>query len=183
MYAPERVAGPEAQPVTRGEAKAHLRIETDEDDALIDGLIETATAHFDGWTGVLGRCLVTQTWRLKLDRFCDPIRLPMPASAISAIISGGDAVSASVYELLHDAAGSYVTRKDGQSWPTVPSGNAKVAVDFVAGYGAAAAVPLPIRTAILILVGHLYDNRGGSNQGGPPAVLDVLIRPYRRVTV
>lgn len=184
VYAPERIAAPGTLVVSVAEAKAHLRVEGDDEDALIQGLVETAIAHFDGWSGILGRCLVAQTWRLKLDRFADPLRLPMPAASIAAVTSGGTTVAGTVYELLHDAGGSFVTLKEGQAWPAVPSGNAQVAVDFVAGYGPAAQdVPLPIRTAVLILASHLYDNRGGSNPGGPPPILDILIRPYRRVRI
>lgn len=49
--------------VTLSEAKDHLRVLHDDEDALIASLIETATAYLDGLDGVLGRALGPQTWR------------------------------------------------------------------------------------------------------------------------
>ena len=63
MHRPVLVTPPAETPVSRTEAKAHLRVDGTGDDDLIDGLIDAAVAHLDGYTGILGRCMVTQTWR------------------------------------------------------------------------------------------------------------------------
>ena len=94
-YRPVLVTAPAEDPVTLEEVKAHLRvIERDEngaalpneDDALITALIKAAVTHLDGWTGVLGRCLVDQTWRLVYDAFTQCMRLPIgPVSAIVSV--------------------------------------------------------------------------------------------------
>ena len=60
------ITAPGRYPVTLEETKAHLRVETDDDDAYLDSLIEMATACLDGASGLLGRCLVQQTWELQL---------------------------------------------------------------------------------------------------------------------
>jgi len=60
------VTAPSRYPVTLEEVKAHCRVETDDDDAYLDSLIEGATACLDGAGGFLGRCLVQQTWELQL---------------------------------------------------------------------------------------------------------------------
>ena len=45
--------------LTTAEAKAHCRVDTSDDDTLIASLVKAATAHLDGWSGILGRCLVS----------------------------------------------------------------------------------------------------------------------------
>lgn len=183
MLRPELVSPPATWPVTLEEAKAHLRVDGGEDDTLIEGLIKAATGYFDGWTGVLGRCLVTQTWRQRFAGFDQCLRLPMPATEVSEVTNGIDVVDAGAYELLHDDRGSRVALRVGRTWPPAAGGHAPVAVTFRAGYGPADAVPPALKVAILIMVAHLYDNRGGSNQGGPPPAIDVLIAPYRVLRV
>lgn len=78
MLAPVRVTPPAEPPVSLEEAKAHLRVDFGDDDLYVAGLIEAATAHLDGWSGILGRALVTQTWRQDLCGFPRDgvIRLP-----------------------------------------------------------------------------------------------------------
>ena len=62
----------ETDVVSLDEMKAHIRQDSDVEDAE-DGAILTfiaaATGKLDGRDGLLGRCLITQTWILKLDRF------------------------------------------------------------------------------------------------------------------
>jgi len=60
---PVRVTAPADRPVTLAEVKNHCRIDHSDDDTLVQSYIDAAVAHVEGWSGVLGRCLVTQTWR------------------------------------------------------------------------------------------------------------------------
>lgn len=54
------------EPVTLADAKAHMRVEISDDDALITGLVVAARERVELLTG---RKLITQKWRLYLDRF------------------------------------------------------------------------------------------------------------------
>ncbi len=47
----------------------------------------------------------------------------------------------------------------GQVWPVVQSKVNAVEVTFVAGYGLAADMPQDLKSAQLLLLGHLYENR------------------------
>src|SRR3990172_9406936 len=80
------VTAPATEPVTRTEAKVHLRIESavTADDTLIDRLIIVARQLGEAHTG---RAFITQTWDLKLDAFpAGRIRLPKaPLSSISSV--------------------------------------------------------------------------------------------------
>lgn len=56
-------------PLTLVEVKQHLRVETDDDDDLIEGLMAAAQAVVDGRDGRLGRALLTQQWQMQRERF------------------------------------------------------------------------------------------------------------------
>src|SRR5262252_7263299 len=63
------VTPPAVTPLSLDEVKAHLRVATNDQDALITTYLRAATDFIDGEWGFLGRALVTQTWRLTLDGF------------------------------------------------------------------------------------------------------------------
>lgn len=164
MLAPVRVTPPAATPVSVAEAKAHLRVDHSDDDALIEALVQAATDHLDGWSGILGRALVTQTWRVDLSRFprCDVLRLPLsPIQSISSIaywdaLNTDQTFAAQNYSLHADARGALIALASSASWPGLYTRADAVRVTFVAGYGAPADVPAPIKQAILLSVGHMY---------------------------
>jgi uncharacterized phiE125 gp8 family phage protein len=185
MPYPVLVSPPLATPVSLAEAKAHLRVDFSDEDALISGLIQAATAHLDGWTGILGRALMPQTWALSLDRFpAGAIGLPVgpvtfvvdvsyvdPDGVTQVVPSGDFDVDIAPVE------GWVIPRAGG--WPaTLDMANA-VTVRWQAGTGA----PAPVKQAILLLVGHWYQNREPTAQGGRPAIpltVDALVAPLRR---
>ena len=194
MHAPVLVTPPAEEPVTLAEAKLQCRIEagdTDQD-ALLELYLDAAVSHLDGYSGVLGRCLVQQTWRQDFDGLCQALRLPMPALSVTSVELVDEAgaptvVAGASYELQHDALGSFVRMADGYASPVTLTESRGVRVTFVAGYGAAASVPSRVRLAILLLVSHWYQNREAVNVGNitslMPLAFDELIRPLRRVGV
>ncbi len=184
-----RTAPPAVEPVSLSEAKAHLRVDATDDDSLIQGLIaaarQTAEEH-------LRRALITQNWRLTLDRFpAGPvIALPRPPLAsLAAITTYDEADAATVMpaaDYLVDSAETpgRVVLRQGRVWPPVGRRAAGVAIDFTAGYGAAATdVPEAIRQGILMLIGHFYERREAAVPDGRIAALPfgvaALWRPYR----
>lgn len=191
MLAPVRTVAPAADVVSLSEAKAHLRVEHTADDTLITGVIAAATQHLDGWAGVLGRCLVTQTWRQSFDDFpaAGLVRLPFPdVQSVTVTYIDADSaeqtLSAAGYHLINDACGGAVVLADGASWPSVATRPDAVSVTFVAGYGVASAVPAPLKAAVLLHVGTLYEHRDAVADGALtvlPLAYDALIAPYRRI--
>ena len=190
---PVLVSAPAADPVSLTEAKSHLRVDYTDDDTLIGRLVDAATAYVDGWQGVLGQCLITQTWRQDFSDFPHTvIRLPMtPVQSVSSIKDRSDAgaettLSSSNYRLATDARGAYVELVSGETWP-VPGDRADaVSVEAVYGYGDAATdVPETIRHAMLMMIGHWYENRetvsAGIGMSGVPMAVDSLLAPHRRV--
>lgn len=184
---PVLVTAPAEMPVSLAEAKAHLRVDGAGEDGLIGALILAATQHLDGWSGVLGRCLVTQEWRIVLPRFPvfprDEMRLPL-APVQSATISyfNGENISTTLASGF-DLAGERLMLSYGSTWPNTTWRADAVAVNFVAGYGEPEAVPAPIKQAILLMVGHWFQNREAAADkpvSALPMAVDSLISPYRR---
>jgi uncharacterized phiE125 gp8 family phage protein len=188
MLSPVLTVAPATTPVTLPEAKAHLRVLHDDDDDLIVSLIETATAYLDGWSGVLGRAIMTQTWRQNFSAFGEAMRLALgPVASVTSItyFDGSNVsrtLATSVYALFTDARGSYVALKPDQTWPATYGREDAVSITFAAGADAA---PAPIKTAILIHVAHLYMHRGavGDQTSTLPLSHQALIAPHRKVGV
>lgn len=190
MHAPVLVTPPASTPVSLAEAKLHLRVDGTDEDALITGLIDAAVSHLDGYAGVLGRCMVTQTWRQDFDRWSKCLRLPVLAAAVSSVkvrSSEGtlSTVSSDDYALKQDARSSYVRFDDSYSYPGDLAQANGILIEFTAGYGNAAAVPAALKAAALLIVGHLYANREAVGEALTELPLGVaaLITPYRRVGV
>lgn len=196
MYAPVRTAAPAATPVSVAEAKAHLRVESSDEDTLIAGLVSAATSHLDGWSGALGRAIVTQTWRQDFDGFpatrsrC--MRLPLwPVASVTSVTyrdANGttQTVSAADYSLLSDERGAFIRFVEDFDSPIVYDDGPAVSVTYVAGL-AAADVPAAIKQAILLLVGHWFANREAVVTGtiavALPMTVDALLAPLRRIGV
>lgn len=187
MFVPLLVTAPTTSPVSLVEAKAHLRVDDADENTLIEGLILAATAHLDGHVGILGRCLIDQTWSQEYTGFNACMRLRLfPVSAVTAITytdSNGDVqtLSASQYEVLVDAIGAYVAIEN------IPSTNGRrVKIEYVAGYGDAAKVPAPIKQAILLHIASLYEIREREVVGvtlTETTSYTSLIAPYRRIKI
>lgn len=159
---------PGVDAVTLDEVKEHLRIDGEDEDGLIAGLIRAAAERFDGRDGALGRCLIKQSWKLTLDRFPQLIYIPLlPCQTVDLITyvdASGD--SQTLSEDAYQVAGlgsidcAMIQPAYQSDWPKTRPVLEAVSVHFTAGYGESAGdVPEPIRTAIKMRVAHLYENR------------------------
>src|SRR5262245_43660746 len=73
------ITAPTVEPISLEQAKAHLRVDHSDDDAIISTYIKAARYAVDGKDGYLGRALVTQTWELVIDQFpANEIKIPLP---------------------------------------------------------------------------------------------------------
>ena len=177
MFTLTRIVAPAEAPVMLAEAKAQLRVDHDDEDPLIQHYIDAATAWLDGASGILGRCLVSQTWQMDLDAITGPILLPFPDSVIDGAV-------------FTDAAGGdldyRIDRRDQRLLLRPLAGFGRpAAITFTAGYGAPADVPAAIRQAMLLLIAHWYEHREAVSLGASPSALpmavDALLAPYRRI--
>ena len=185
------LTGPAEEPVSVEEAKAHLRVSTAADDALIGSLIAAAREHVEARCR---RALVTQVWDLYLDAFPagEEIELAMPplraVESVTFFRDDGTSGVMSSLEYVVDAVGEpgAVVLAKGAGWPSAelrPRNG--VRVRFEAGYGGAEDVPRAIRQAVLLIVGALYENREqvivaqGVNLALLPFGIEALLAPFR----
>jgi uncharacterized phiE125 gp8 family phage protein len=156
---------PASEPITTNEAKAHLRIDASDEDNLITGYITAARQLCELYAR---RALVTQTWDLSLEQWpgCDQIELPRPplqsVTSISYIDSNGATSTLASSSYIVDTASEpgRVILAYGATWPTVTlRPGPAITVRYVAGYGAAAAVPELYKQALKLIVGHFFENR------------------------
>lgn len=196
MYRPVLVTAPASAPISLNEVKAQCRIDHDDDNQIADALVGAAVSHLDGWTGVLGRCLVEQEWRQDFDEFWGCMRLPLfPVLSISSVkyrdADGGEqTVSASDYSHQADDLGSFVRFLTGFRAPAVHREKPAISITYKAGYPTVegrTTVPPAICNAMLMLVEHWYNNRGpvvvASAAQELPFAVSALLAPYRRVRI
>lgn len=161
--------------VTLSEAQAFVRIETGEEEAVLAGLIRTASALCEAFLGqvVIERPFIVDVAASGKWERLDPgpvrtigtvealdltgVTLPLPSSSYAIDIDAG-----------------------GDGWVRV-GGCGRARVSGTAGLaGDENDVPEPIRQGILRLVSHLFASRDGEG-GAPPAAVTALWRPYRRM--
>lgn len=189
MLKARRTVAPAEFPISLGEAKEHLRVDGDDDDRLIQRLIRAATSRLDGTAGILGRALVTQTWVVESRYFANRMNLPLaPVQSITSVkywdTDGVQQTWASSNYTLHEDHVPFIRAVDGATLPSVDARDDAVEIIFVAGYGAASAVPEEIKHALLFWVAHLYEIREpavvGVQIAPVPMATDALLAPYKR---
>lgn len=190
MHRPVRVTAPEALPVSLEEVKKALRVDSADDDEMLTNLIQSAVDHYEGWTGILGICLVEQTWRQSFDRYEHRIRVPLgPVIAVDAIKTRNAAgaetpVQASDYAVETDAAGrSFVRFADAFSIPNDIANSSAISVDYRAGWPIVdnkPTVPADIRTAIIARVQIGYEQTATDAGKTIASMESALISKWRR---
>ncbi len=170
------------------EAKLHLRVDVDDDDALISSIITAARQAAETLTG---RQLMTARWKLVLDAF--PYHAIFVAKCpVQSIVSIqyldmnniGQMLPSSDYVVETACEPARITPVFGKTWPpTLPQIGA-VTVTFDAGYGAASAVPEGLKSWIKLRVGSLYAHREEMSilmrgRIDPLPFVDGLLDPYR----
>lgn len=171
---PELVTAPAAGIVSLAEVKEYLRLEADEtdEDLVLGSLIKGAASRLDGYSGLLGRALITQSWRQKFDRFPDDGRIPIALGRVQEVseLAYVDDLGASrtfeAWHLVEEPIGPCVMLQDTATWPSTDTRPDAVTLSWTAGYGDAASdVPEQIRIAALQLIGHWYVNREAAMTG------------------
>lgn len=181
--------GPDVEPVTLVEAKSHLRVDHNDEDALISVLTQAAREMVENNTN---RSLITQTRVIKLDGFPwgDTLKLTDgPVSSITSIYYDDDAdvntlLASSLYWTDLDSNIPRVRIKS--SFPSTYDKPNSVQITYVAGYGADGTyIPQPLKQAMLLILGHLYENRQQVIvSGSPTGALEIpfganaLMSPY-----
>jgi uncharacterized phiE125 gp8 family phage protein len=185
------IAGPTSEPVSLEEAKAHLRVDADSEDTLIQSLITAARVHVEVSLGI---AIQTQTWLWILDHWPDGRIAELPLRPVQAVTSvrvrdaNGTPVTMPASNYLLDGRGNpaRLIASGPGSWPASGMAANGIEVELQAGYGSLAGdVPRPIRQAILLLVAHWFERREPVEVGDAivtlPDMVSELLQPYRRV--
>jgi uncharacterized phiE125 gp8 family phage protein len=179
---------PASEPLTLAEAKAHLRLTHNLEDAYVNALIQLAREKFEKDTG---RAVIETTFELYLDSLAwnkefnaDILLYKCPVIYVT-----------SVHVLATDDATEY-TPIDNTEYKTdvigepgrirFPNGitygdteNA-IKVTYKAGYSS---VPAQVKEAMLILIGHFYENRQsvvtGTQVNSVPMTYEFLVDQFK----
>lgn len=190
---------PSLEPVTLATARQHMKSDVDitSEDTLIEGVwIPAARRKAEQLTGT---SLITQGWRLVLDRFPRCIELERgPVRSITSItyrdMAGATqtiafAVASNSIQrstdgtLVADLSSmpARITPAHGCTWPVAMPEIGAVAVNYTAGYGDSGAdVPQNIISWILLRVGLLHEYREAVVDGvaNPLPHVDGLLEPH-----
>ena len=177
------ITAPTVPVLTTAEAKAHLAVDHDDDDDLIDTLVTAATRRVEN---MCRRSFVTQTWRVvhKAGTLPLPIFRP-PIIALTVVktwYQGTATTEASI-------TGFYVAEAFGNRPKVMFTDDGEfTATDieeiefrYTAGYGAAAsAVPPDLVLAVKYALTTAYDRRdeGGASEATLPGIVEDLCKPY-----
>lgn len=157
------VVAPTVEPVTLAEAKAQLRVDTDDENAYITDLISVAREWAEDFTG---RALITQQWAAQYIGWpCDrTFILPRPrVQTVETLVYVGEDGEVTVDEasyIVDPIQNSVlVLRAFGAPGLSVDRVN-PIQFNFTAGYGDAGTdVPSRIKQAILLAVNNWFENR------------------------
>ena len=187
---------PTTEPVTLEEVKLHLRLAVsaaeasayNAEDDWFDRSIAAARRMVEQ---ELARALITQTWYAYYDKWPSGrfIELPYPplgsVTAVKYRLEADTGYDNTFSDTIVDIVaepGRVVLAVD-ESWPTESLYPVNpIQVEFVCGYGAAAAVPSEIKAAMLLQLSDLHEERGDVLVGTVSKNLgarDVLLQQYR----
>lgn len=159
------VTGPVNEPITVSDAKKHMRIEHNDDDAFIASLINVAISFTDV-TGALGKAMISQTWAEHVGANPSTVYLSLgPVQSVSAIKyydvdNALQTATLSDFHLIGQPGRYLIYPKAGKSWPTTFSRDDAIRIEYLIGYGDNSTdVPNTVRHALLMLVAHYYENR------------------------
>ncbi len=162
---------PALEPVTLDEAKLHLRVDINYDDNLISGLIKSAREYCENFQN---RAYYTQTLELTLDNFPSNNYIILPRPPLQSVTSikykdsdGNETtLDQSKYIVDTDSEPGKVVLAYGESWPSfTPYPTGAVKIQYVAGYDDIASIPQMVKQAMLLLIGHWYENREATVAG------------------
>lgn len=154
-------AAPTAEPLTVDEAKEHMLVEFNDDDALISALIVAAREYCEK---VQNRAIITQTRDKWLDEWpaVDYIEIKSPLASVTHIkYYGADNTEYTMANTDYFVDSKSFVGRVGLaydvSWPTTtlrPFNG--VNIRYVCGAATAEQI---VKEGLLLLVGHLYRNR------------------------
>jgi uncharacterized phiE125 gp8 family phage protein len=180
------VTGPSTEPLTYAEVKSYLRLNDDSEQSLVTSLITAARGIVEGHTWMP---LISQVWAMQFDKdelntlIVNINKAPLISVDNVTYYDGTNTtatLSATNYESdIYGTPGRFRLK----SVPSVYDRMNALQVNFTCGYANAASVPQPIKQAMYMIIGHLYENRQdvvtGTQVNEIPLASQYLLQPYR----
>jgi len=173
-------ASPAQEPVSVAEAKAHLRIDSGDEDGVIEGLVKAAREMIESDAEI---SLLPQTLTWYIDAFpaweiC--LRRP-PVNSITSITyldqdGTSQTLAASEYRFDGYSKPARITPAYNEEWPDTYQVNNAVTIVAAGGYTSVSEVPQLAKQAIHMLVGHWFRNREAVGVGITSAEIELSYR-------
>ena len=178
------IVPPGGEALSLSEVKAHLRLDTSDEDALLTSLIKTARDHLERSTGL---SLMTQVWRLYLDAWPQSgiVQLnKFPIQGVTAIHIFDDNGHEKLVNLIPPL--DFISRPGrlfvGEMTSPGQSLNG-IEIDYRTGFGNSATdVPDSLKRAMLTHIALMFELRGAVSPamqpGGIPDGYERLLAPF-----
>lgn len=188
MAAYKLVTPPATEPLLLADVKLFLRVDNVVEDSIITNLIIVARQYVENY---LNGSLITQTWDYYLNY--DEIGVQIFSLSKNPIQSITDIKYFDINNTLQtlpvssydaDIVGEPATIKI-TSLPAIYNKLNTMVIRFVAGYGNAASVPMAIKQAMLMLIGHWYEHREAVSfvtSSSVEMAVESLLYPYKIFT-
>lgn len=164
------------EPISLTDVKAHLRLDTDDEDDVLTGLIAASTNLVEEY---LGKTLIKKLWRIEeIGIEVDSVHeIVLPRGPLLKVLMVQRVMPNDGYINIRYAVKNHFSK------PIIAfKSHLPVSVTYEAGYGYYPKdIPPPIRHALLTLVAHFYENRNGQLKMSELA--KTLLLPYKHVQV
>lgn len=165
--------------VTLADVKAHLRVDSTDDEDYIQNLIYAAQAQISEDYDL---SLNAETWEAYLDKFPNgTIELDFwPVASITSVKYTDEdeteqTVSTSYYSTDVTGKPARIVPNSGYTWPETHDSTANaVQIRFTTGFTSPAVIPADIKQAMYLIIADWYDNRHDSRREFPQASHRIL---------
>jgi uncharacterized phiE125 gp8 family phage protein len=176
-----------SEPLTTSDVKDFLRVDSSDEDTLIGVLITAARSMAEAYTM---RILMTTTIEEFYDGFPDYSNprdrdiLYLSRGPIQSITSVkyvdtlGDEQTVSSDNYRTDLVSEPARISSDNGWTATKDTVNAVVVRYLCGYSSSSDVPAPIRQAMLLIIGEMYEKRQDSIKRLPTAA-EYLMNPFR----
>lgn len=157
----ELKANPSVEPVSQADAKKHLELSGTDHDDHVDWLIEAARQQ---WEHDTDTAVIEQQWAITVDSLCEMRFARRPVKEIESVVyydtnNSQQTLASGAYQL--DKSENGIRLAVGYDWPSVyDRWDAATITVKIGDYASASAVPAIVRQAILLLIGHYFEDRG-----------------------
>jgi uncharacterized phiE125 gp8 family phage protein len=169
------------EPITINEAKAHLRVDIGDDDAIIDSYIQIARANVEDRTGaILFRRNITVAVHppAQYEKFMLPVYPVASISNAKYIDYKGveTLLGASVFSLLPATRGQTYAANTGAK---IFGQTDCLFLTLDAGYLSPDDVPPALKAAVMVALAYIYEHRGDTDAALMDAKLKTFCDPHR----